>query len=106
MNEIQNEVTGFSPPVPTPAVAPAPAPEIAPGRIWVVVTVARQVGGEYVLVRTEKAFREEFLAEKHMYELRKQQLGPDGRTAAVRYQTDHGSIDCICEIGAFAVDLQ
>jgi hypothetical protein len=62
--------------------------------------VARQVQGEYVLVRTEKAFKEAVLAEALANKLK------NNYVKAVNLSTPHGNVECMCECGVFEIELE
>lgn len=74
--------------------------------IFAVISVARQVDGEYVAIRTEKAFRQASSADRLIETIKKSHTGPDGKLTPVRLATPHGDIDCLCEVGAFEIELE
>jgi len=71
----------------------------------VVLMVARQVEGEYVLIRSQQAFKDKVKAEALMQSL-KSQYNKDGKQVPVTLTTPHGDVLCYCEIGVFEVNLE
>ena len=66
-------------------------------KLWCVISVARQVNGEWVVVKTEKAFKKASLAEKYANGLSK--------SYAEKITTPSGVMECICERGVFEIDV-
>jgi uncharacterized membrane protein len=73
--------------------------------IFCVLTVARQIHGEYILIKTERAFTTQEKANELLYVL-KAQYTKDGKAVPITVTTEHGEIACHCEIGVFEVDLE
>jgi hypothetical protein len=73
--------------------------------IYIVFTVARQVEGEYVFVKTERAFATQEKANELMHVL-KAQYSKDGKAVPITLSTEHGEVVCLCEIGAAEVELE
>ena len=69
------------------------------------MTVARQIHGEYVFIRSNKAFHTEVEANDLLYVL-KAQYAKDGKAVPITLTTEHGEVPCHCEIGVFEVDLE
>lgn len=67
-------------------------------KAYVVISVARQVDGEYCLVKTEKAFTDSLSAETYANDLAKRYTE--------KISTPNGEIDCVCERGIFEVDIE
>lgn len=67
-------------------------------KVFAVVTVARQIDGEYVLVKPEKAFQKSSKAEAYAANLAK------NYTEVI--QTPHSAIECFCERGVFEIDVE
>jgi capsular polysaccharide biosynthesis protein len=75
--------------------------------IHVVLTVARQIEGEIVMVRAEKAFRDPAKAASLAKELREKFADKDGRQKPITVNTQEGqSVDCYCEAGIFDIELE
>jgi hypothetical protein len=68
-----------------------------PKKLWCVISVARQVDGEWVCVKTEKAFKSSTSAEKYANNL--------ARNYAEKITTASGVMNCICERGVFEIDV-
>ena len=66
-------------------------------KLFVVVSIARQVNGEYCVVKVEKAFTKQTSADSFSKNLAKKY--------AEVIQTPNGSIECVCERGVFEVDV-
>lgn len=71
-------------------------------KIHVVTTIARQIDGEYVFVRPEKAFVIEDSAKSMQMSL-KNQFASNGKIS-INVGNEH--IDCMAEIGIFEIELQ
>jgi hypothetical protein len=74
-------------------------------KVFAVITVARQIGGEYIAIRTEKAFVQAGKADEYLRELKKTFVTPEGKPKATRLSTPQGELDCICEAGAFEIEI-
>lgn len=74
-------------------------------KIFHVIMVARQIDGEYVFIRSEKAFKDSDRANNFMQTLKDQYM-KDGKTVPVMLMTPHGDIPCNCEIGIFEVKIE
>jgi hypothetical protein len=66
--------------------------------IFAILSVARQVQGEYVCIKAEKAFLTATKAEEHANKLSKQ--------FAETISTPVGPIECVCERGVFELDVE
>ena len=66
-------------------------------KVFCIISVARQVDGEYVVVKIEKAFTQASKADEY------------AKGLAVRYaesiSTPSGIIACVCERGVFEIDV-
>jgi hypothetical protein len=80
--------------------------EIQNNRIFCVITVARQIGGEYVFIRTEKGYTRASFAEKHLSDLKKKLSDNSGRPMGVEISTPNGSAKCYQEAGIFEIELE
>lgn len=67
-------------------------------KIFAIFTVARQVDGEYVVVKAEKAFAKASKADEYVKSLAK------NYTETI--QTPTANIQCICERGVFELDVE
>ena len=67
-------------------------------KAFAVISVARQVEGEYVVVKVDKAFLKASKADEYAKKL------------AVNYtetiQTATGPVQCVCERGVFEMDIE
>jgi hypothetical protein len=74
--------------------------------VYAVITVARQVEGEYVFIKTEKAFRQAAPADALLQKLKKEFTTPDGKVKVINVATPQGDAECFCEVGAFELELE
>lgn len=74
-------------------------------KIFAVITVARQVEGEYVFIRTEKAFKSAQKADALLKGLKNQFATPDGKWRPQQVSTPQGEVVCMCEVGVFEIDV-
>lgn len=81
-------------------------PDNEPKKVFAVITVARQIEGEYVFIRTEKAFSSAQKADALLRELKQQYLTPDGKIKPINLATPYGDAQCFCEVGAFEIELE
>ena len=78
-------------------------------RIFVVLTVARQIGGEFQVIRSERAFKDADKAEEYSKELNRKYVVPNVRPTqkmAVKITTEHGEIACQCLASVYEVELE
>ena len=68
--------------------------------VHAVLSLARQIDGEYVFVKTEKAFKQKASAEAFVAQLKKT------FNEAVVLNTPHGDVPCRCEIGIFELEVE
>ena len=73
--------------------------------VFAVITVARQVEGEYVFIKTEKAFSSAKKPDSLLQSL-KSQYSTDGKVNIVNIATPQGDAECFCEVGAFEIELE
>lgn len=66
-------------------------------KVFAVLSIARQVQGEYVCVKVEKAFTSTVKASDFANRLAKQY--------AETITTPAGTIECVCERGVFEIDV-
>lgn len=66
-------------------------------KLFAVISIARQVDGEYCVVKVEKAFTRSESADAFSKNLSKKY--------AEIIQTPSGPIDCVCERGVFEIDV-
>jgi len=66
-------------------------------KVFAIISVARQVDGEYCVVKVEKAFKTRESAEQFSKEL--------STRYAESIVTPNGTIACVCERGVFEIDL-
>jgi hypothetical protein len=73
--------------------------------IFAVITVARQVEGEYVFIKTEKAFKSAKKADDMLRGLKAQYVTPDGKWKPQQVSTPQGEAVCMCEAGVFEIEV-
>lgn len=73
--------------------------------IYVVMTLARQIHGEYVFIRAEGAFKRASQADELVKKIAKGFVDPEGKPKAVKLSSPMGDTVCFGEVGAFTLDL-
>ena len=74
-------------------------------KIFAVITVARQVEGEYVFIKTEKSFKSAQKADALLKTLKNQYVPPDGKWRPQQVSTPQGDAVCMCEVGVFEIEV-
>ncbi len=74
-------------------------------KFYAVITVARQVEGEYVFIKTEKAFKSAQKADSLLRSLKAQFVTPDGKWKPQLLSTSQGDVTCQCEVGVFEIEV-
>lgn len=74
-------------------------------KLFAVITVARQVEGEYVFIKTEKAFKSAQRADGFLKSLKAQYATPDGKWKPQQVSTPQGDAVCMCEAGVFEIEV-
>lgn len=74
-------------------------------KLYVVITVARQIDGEYVFIKTEKAFKSAQKADELLKGLKAQYVTEDGKWKPQVVSTGQGDAACQCEVGVFEIDV-
>ena len=75
-------------------------------KVFAVITVARQVEGEYVFIRTEKAFRKASKADEYLKKLKADFVDETGKIKPINVSTPQGDATCMCEVGAFELEIE
>lgn len=75
-------------------------------KVYAVITVARQVDGEYVFIKTEKAFKSAQKADECLKKIKNNTVAPDGKWMPQKIETQNGEAICQCEVGVFELDLE
>lgn len=75
-------------------------------KAFLVISVARQLLGDYIFVRSNKAFIKASAAENYMNELKKDLIGPDGQPKKIRLNTPNGDIECIAEVAIHEIEIE
>jgi len=74
-------------------------------QVFAVITVARQIEGEYIAIRTDKAFKRASHADAELKKLKEQFTAPDGKINPQNITTPQGDIECFCEVGVFEIEI-
>lgn len=74
-------------------------------KINVVTSIARQIDGEYVFIKVEKAFTQSDKANLFMNSMKNSLLN-NGKNKSVTLTVDNQQIECLIEIGLFEVELE
>lgn len=77
-------------------------------KVWAVITVARQIEGEWQVLRSEKAFTDPNKAEAYAEKLNKGFVDPANprKRMAIKISTEHGDIACSCLAGVYEMELE
>jgi len=67
-------------------------------KAFVLISIARQVDGEYCIVKVEKGFSSKTSADTFSKNLVKKY--------AESIQTPNGLVECVCERGVFEIDIE
>ena len=73
--------------------------------LYAVITVARQIDGEYVFIKTEKAYKSAKKADDHLKSLKQQYVDKDGKWKPQLISTAQGEATCQCEVGIFEIEI-
>lgn len=74
-------------------------------KIFAVITVARQIEGEYVFIKTERAFKSAKKADESLKALKAQYATPEGKWKPQQVSTPQGDAVCMCEAGVFEIEV-
>lgn len=74
-------------------------------KVYAVITVARQIDGEYVFIKTEKAFVSAQKADAMLKSLKNQYVTDDGKWKPQVVSTGQGDATCQCEAGVFEIEI-
>lgn len=74
--------------------------------IYAVITVARQIDGEYVFIKTESAFTSAEKADTLLKKLKKNYVTEEGKWKPQLISTSNGEATCQCEAGIFEIELE
>lgn len=75
-------------------------------KIYAVISVCRQVDGEYVFIKTDKAFESAQKADAALKVLKSQFVTEDGKWKPQVVSTGQGDATCQCEAGIFELELE
>ena len=73
-------------------------------KFYALITVGRQVDGEYVFIKTEKAFKSAQKADAMLKILKAQYVTEDGKWKPQIISTSQGDATCQCEVGVFEIE--
>lgn len=74
-------------------------------KIYAVISVCRQVEGEYVFIKTDKAFTSAQKADSLIKTMKSQFVTADGKWKPQVVSTSQGDATCQCEAGVFEIEL-
>jgi len=75
-------------------------------KLHAVLTVGRQVEGEYIFIKTEKAFESLQKADSLVQKLKGQYVTIDGTWKPQQITTSQGDVVCMCEVGVFEIEVE
>jgi len=73
--------------------------------IFCVLTIARQINGELVFIKTEKAFKKASKADEHVKTLNKGYREGD-KYKPMKFSSEFGDIECFCVAGGFDLEVE
>ena len=73
--------------------------------VHAVVTVARQIEGEYIFIMSEKGSMDRQKAEAMREEMKRQYVDAAGKIKTVHIKTPQGEADCYCEVGIYDIEI-
>lgn len=74
--------------------------------VHIVLTIARQIQGEMIFVKTEKGFLQAAKADEYAQKLKSDFTNSDGTLKELQINTPQGSAICSCTVGAFTVEVE
>lgn len=74
-------------------------------KIYAAISVCRQVDGEYVFIKTDKAFKSAQKADSFLKALKGQFATEEGKWKPQVVSTAQGDATCQCEAGIFELEL-
>ena len=75
-------------------------------KVFVVMSVSRQILGDYVFVRAEKAYKQASKADACVRQMASALVGLDGRPMAVSVSTPQGQAQCYSEVSVFELAIE
>lgn len=75
-------------------------------KVFAVFSVARQINGDVIFIRPEKAFKKASKADKYYSELHSQLSEEDGSYKPVTINSESGPISCMIELSKFVIEVE
>lgn len=75
-------------------------------KAFLVISVGRQIGGDFVLIRTEKAFSSSKKAEDFCLQKKQEFVTKDGKPKSFLLSTGNTNVECMCEAGMFEIEIE
>ena len=75
-------------------------------KAFIVCTIARQIDGEYLFIKTEKGYRQESQALELLNQLKRKFVTLEGKIMPIKVSTPNGDAECFCEVGVFEVEIE
>ena len=73
--------------------------------VYAVITVARQVQGEMIFIKTEKAFKQAGKADELVKKLNADFRAGD-KYKPMNFHTEFGDVECFCTAGGFDLEVE
>ena len=73
--------------------------------VYAVISVARQIAGEYIAIKGDKAFRSADRANALLQQLKASYVMPEGKIKPIKVSTPQGELECFCEVGVFELEV-
>lgn len=74
--------------------------------IWVLISVARQIDGDFVLVKVEKACQTEDKAKEILAQLQKDYMEPNGSPKKIKITTEYGEVACQIVLSVMKTNIE
>jgi len=75
-------------------------------KLWAVISVSRQIDGEYCFIRAEKAFKDEAQGALYLSKKKSELISFDGKPKIFKISTPSGEAECMMEIGIFELEIE
>lgn len=74
-------------------------------KVFAPITVARQIGGDYIFIKVDEGFTEIPKLEAKLKELKSTYVDSSGQQIAMKLSTPNGDAACYCEVGPFEIEV-
>jgi hypothetical protein len=74
-------------------------------KIYAVITVARQINGDIVFIKTEKGFQQAGKADELVKKLNNDFKAGD-KFKPMKFSSEYGEVECFCTAGGFEIEVE